>query len=118
MEGDNAPAPHSGFTHEESERFTQRLVMWGFAGFATLAVIGTLAGVPPRVSLLPPLLVVILVLVVSLGALSTLRLRAWAAALAGLFLFAATLVPLPSLGRFEMRWRSNMLAWLGPRRPG
>jgi heme/copper-type cytochrome/quinol oxidase subunit 2 len=45
MEDDRTPAPHGGFTDEETERFTGRLVRWGFAGFATFAVIGTLAGV-------------------------------------------------------------------------
>jgi heme/copper-type cytochrome/quinol oxidase subunit 2 len=45
MEDDSTQAPHGGFTDEETARYTQRLVRRGFAGFAALAAIGTLAGV-------------------------------------------------------------------------
>ena len=54
MDDDTTPAPNGGFTREESERFTQRLVLAVFAGLAALAAVFTLVAVVANASIRHP----------------------------------------------------------------
>jgi Cupredoxin-like domain len=54
MDDPSTTAPHGGFTREEGERYTQRLVVGAFAGLAALAAVFTLVAVVANASIHHP----------------------------------------------------------------